>query len=163
MGNLNTTRPLQRLLRHVIPSKHKTLQIVTHLRLGFAALFTNATALVLSSALPVQSFPQWVTIEGEEGGALIYDFNSLKSLPNGIKQIDTYYPDLKTGVVENISCPRWKRNIAGGKAWNIIPPNSMIETLAYKLCGGSRANSRPRLRPYPPCSDNILDCALKSF
>jgi len=126
-------------------------------------LFAKAAALALSSALPVQSFPQWVTINGGEGEDLIYDFNSLKSLPNGIKQIDTYYPSLKAGVVMYVSCPRWKRNIAGDKAWNIIPPNSMIETLAYKLCGGSQAYSRPRLRPYPPCSDNSLDCALKSF
>jgi hypothetical protein len=55
-----------------------------------ALLFANAAALALSSALPVQSFPQWITLKGVDGDDLIYDFNSLKSLPNGIKQIDTY-------------------------------------------------------------------------
>ena len=51
-----------------------------------ASLFASSAALALSNALPVQSFPQWVTIEGaEEGDDLIYDYNSLKALPNGIK------------------------------------------------------------------------------
>jgi hypothetical protein len=102
---------------------------------NFTKNMTIAAAIALSSALPVQSLPQWVTIKGvEEGVALIYDFNSLKSLPNGIKQIDTYFPDIKTGAVAYISCPRW-RYAFGGQNWEIIPPEAMIEILAYKLCG----------------------------
>jgi hypothetical protein len=54
----------------------------------------------------VQSLPQWVTIEGVAGDDFIYDFNSLKSLPNGIKQIDTYQPKIKKGAVFYISCSR---------------------------------------------------------
>ena len=42
-----------------------------------ALLLANTAALALSSALPVESFPQWVTIEGEAED-LIYDFNSFK-------------------------------------------------------------------------------------
>jgi hypothetical protein len=98
-----------------------------------ASLFASAAALALSSALPVQSLPQWVTIEGELGD-LIYDFNSLKSLPNGIKQIDTYSNALKEGIVMYFSCSRWRYYAVSAK-WYIIPPNSIIETLAYKLCG----------------------------
>ena len=103
-----------------------------------ALLFASAGALALSSALPVQSFPQWVTIEGaEEGDDLIYDYNSLKALPNGIKQIDTYLPKRKSGDVTYISCPRWRFTVTGSTEWNIIPPGSKIEILAYKLCGKS--------------------------
>ena len=129
-----------------------------------ALLLANAAALALSSALPVQSFPQWVTIKGEEEGvALIYDFNSLKSLPNGIKQIDAYYPRIEETAVLYVSCPRWRYSIAGSTKWGIMPPGSMIETLAYKLCGGRIPNTRTRFITYPPCTDNSLDCALKSF
>jgi len=101
-----------------------------------ALLFTSAAALALSSALPVQSFPQWVTIEGE-GNNLIYNFNSLKSLPNYVKQIDIYIPsvDGKSSAVMYISCSRWRSNISGDAGWKIIPVNSTIETLAFKLCG----------------------------
>jgi len=55
-----------------------------------ALLFANAAALALSSALPVQSLPQWVTIEGLDSNNLLYNFNSLKSLPNDVKQVDVY-------------------------------------------------------------------------
>lgn len=96
-------------------------------------LFASAAALALSSALPVQSFPQWVTIEGEEGKDLMYDFNSLKALPNGIKQIDTYMPRIKSGDVTYISCSKWR--FWGATEWEIIPPGSTIEVLSYKLCG----------------------------
>ena len=103
-----------------------------------ALLFANTAALALSSALPVQSFPQWVTINGgEEGQDFLYDFNSLKSLPNGIKQIDTYAVGIKMAKVMYISCPRWRSNIAGDTEWSIIPPNSYAEALAYKVCGRS--------------------------
>ena len=129
-----------------------------------ALLFASAAALTLSNVLPVQSFPQWVTIKGdEEGRDLIYDFNSLKALPNGIKQIDTYYPGIKRGAVQYISCARWRSVFAGSTEWAIIPPNSLGEALAYKLCGGRLPNARSRSLSYPPCSDNSLDCALKSF
>jgi len=99
-----------------------------------ALLFANAAAIALSSALPAQSLPQWVTIKGGNGD-LIYDFNSLKSLPNGIKQIDTYFPNLKRGVVTYISCLRWRIIMAGEARWRIIAPESVMEALAYKLCG----------------------------
>ena len=99
-----------------------------------ALLFANASALALSSALPVQSFPQWITLNGEDGDDLIYDFNSLKALPNGVKQIDTYQPRIKVGIVTYISCLKWRYTSAGGE-WKIIPPGSKIEELAYRLCG----------------------------
>lgn len=103
-----------------------------------ASLFASSAALALSNALPVQSFPQWVTLKGEEEGvALIYDFNSLKALPNGIKQIDTYQPAIKAGGVMYISCPKWRFTYAGYAEWNIMPPNTLVEELAYKLCGKS--------------------------
>jgi len=103
----------------------------------FAALLF-ASAAVLSNTLPAQSLPQWVTIEGTESGSdLIYDFNSLKALPNGIKQIDTYQPSIKAGDVTYISCPRWRFTIARTNVWEIIPPGSKIEILAYKLCSKS--------------------------
>jgi len=97
-----------------------------------ALLFANAAAIALSSALPAQSFPQWITINGEDGDDLIYDFNSLKSLPNGIKQIDAYQPRLKAGIVTYISCSRWR--FTATTNWQMIPPGSKIEALAYKLC-----------------------------
>ena len=89
-------------------------------------LFASAAALALSNVLPVQSVPQWVTIEGKkEGDDLIYDFNSLKSLPNGVKQIDVYYPRRKKGGVMYISCPRWRTNFEGEKkVGNHTPRNS---------------------------------------
>jgi len=118
----------------VNPLTHSLMQVRS---IKFATLlFTSAAALALSNALPVQSFPQWVTIKGEEeGAALIYDYNSLKALPNGIKQIDTYMPRIKSGDVTYISCPRWR--FWGEAEWDIIPPGSMVEILAYKLCGKS--------------------------
>jgi hypothetical protein len=128
-----------------------------------ALLFANAAAIALSSALPAQSLPQWVTIEGEDGDDLIYDFNSLKSLPNGIKQIDTYQPRLKSGVVTYISCSRWRYTIQGGNAWGIIPPGSKIENLAYKLCGGKLSNRPASSLSYPTCSGSSLACALERF
>ena len=102
-----------------------------------ALLFANAAALALSSTLPVQSLPQWVTIKGEgDGNAFYYDFNSLKALPNGIKQVDTYHLITKMAVVTYISCPRWRFAFAGdAEGWIIMPPGSVIEALAYKLCG----------------------------
>ena len=130
----------------------------------FEALsFASAAAFALSSALPVQSFPQWVTIKGSEGSDLIYDFNSLKAWPNGIKQVDTYFPNIRQGDVMYISCPRWRFAVMGATEWRIIPPKTKIEALAYKLCGGRLPNARSRSLSYPPCSDNSLDCALKSF
>lgn len=67
-------------------------QIMRVRAIKFAALlFANAAALALSSALPVQSLPQWVTIEGLDSNNLLYNFNSLKSLPNDVKQVDVYY------------------------------------------------------------------------
>lgn len=99
-----------------------------------ALLLASAGVLALSNVLPVQSFPQWITLDGEDGN-LIYDFNSLKALPSGIKQIDTYYPNLKKGVVMYVSCPRWRFVIAGTAPWRIIPPESLIEELSYRLCG----------------------------
>jgi len=102
-----------------------------------ALLLANAAALALSSALPVQSFPQWITLNGENGDVL-YDFNSLKALLNGIKQIDTYFTGLKRGVVTYISCPKWRITMAGDAGpWRIIAPESVIEILAYKVCGKS--------------------------
>lgn len=102
-----------------------------------ALLFTSAAALALSSALPVQSFPQWVTIKGSEGSDLIYDFNSLKELPNGVKQIDVYYPRITKSSTQYVSCPGWRSNFAGYAGWRTIPPGSLIEALAYKVCGKS--------------------------
>ena len=126
----NSVNPLPHSLMQVKPTKFAAL------------LFASAAALALSSALPVQSFPQWVTIKGEEeGAALIYDYNSLKALPNGIKQIDTYMPRIKSGDVTYISCPRWR--FWGEAEWDIIPPDSMVEILAYKLCGKSWALLSP--------------------
>ena len=100
-----------------------------------ALLFANAAAIALSSALPAQSLPQWVTIKGGNGD-LIYDFNSLKLLPNGIKQIDTYQPNLKDGMVTYFSCSKWRFAVERGE-WKIIPPDSKVEELAYRLCGRS--------------------------
>ena len=127
-----------------------------------ALLFANAAALALSSALPVQSFPQWITLNGENGD-LIYDFNSLKSLPNGIKQIDTYFPNLKRGVVTYISCLRWRIIMAGEARWRIIAPESVMEALAYKVCGGKLSNRPARSLSYPTCSGSSLACALERF
>ena len=98
-----------------------------------ALLFANSAALALSSALPVQSFPQWVTIKGENGD-VIYNFNSLKSLPNGVKQIDVYYPKVDRGYFFYFSCPKWRYAAAGSEVWEVIPPGDVIEALAYKLC-----------------------------
>lgn len=64
----------------------------------------------------------------------MYDFNSLKALPNGVKQVDTYHKHLKAGLVVYISCPRWRTTGAGLAEWHMIPPNSKFEVLAYKLC-----------------------------
>jgi len=100
-------------------------------------LLASAAALALSSALPVQSLPQWITIKtAEERGDLIYNFNSIKSLLYGIKQVDTYFPDPKIGAVMCISCPRWRFIVAAKvpTEWEIIPPDSLIEALAYKSC-----------------------------
>lgn len=97
---------------------------------------TIAAAIALSSALPAQSLPQWVTIKGAEKKLdIMYDLNSLKALPNGIKQIDTYYPSLKTGFVMYISCPRWRNKLDVEAEWKMIPPDTLYETLAYKVCG----------------------------
>jgi len=128
-----------------------------------ALLLASAAALALSSALPVQSLPQWVTIEGVAGDDFIYDFNSLKSLPNGIKQIDTYQPKIKKGAVFYISCSRWRYTIQGDNAWDIIPPGSKGEILAYKLCGGKLSNRPARSLSYPACSGSSLACALERF
>lgn len=93
-----------------------------------ALLLASAAALAFSSALPVQSFPQWITIKGVQD--VIYDFNLLKSLPNGIKGVDTYLPKQMVAIVQYISCPRWRWNIVGLTAWQIMPPNSLVITLA---------------------------------
>ena len=100
-----------------------------------ALLFASAAALALSSALPVQSFPQWVTIEGLDSNNLLYNFNSLKSLPNGVKQVDVYYSEHKWGYFLYLSCPKWRYTAAESKVWAVIPPGDLIEALAYKLCG----------------------------
>ena len=100
-----------------------------------ALLFASAAALALSSVLPVQSFPQWVTIEGRDSNDLLYNFNSLKSLPNGVKQIDVYYPKVDRGYFFYFSCPKWRYAAAGSEVWEVIPPGDVIEALAYKLCG----------------------------
>ena len=102
-----------------------------------ALLFASAAALALSSALPVQSFPQWVTLKGDEGKIISYDFNSLKALSNGVKQIDTYFPSLKKGFVIYFSCPRWRYSFAGDAEWSMIPPTSLFENIANKVCGKS--------------------------
>lgn len=97
-----------------------------------ALLFASAAALALSSALPVQSLPQWVKDKTEDGSEIYYNLNSLKWLPNGIKQIDTYIPEFKEGRVVSISCPRWR--FTATTNWQMIAPGSVIEALAYKLC-----------------------------
>ena len=103
-----------------------------------ALLFASTAALTLLNTLPAQYFPQWATIKGEEeGNDLIYDFNSLKALPKGIKQIDTYFPRIKEAAALYVSYPRWRWTAAGGTKWVIIPPDTLLETLAYKLCGKS--------------------------
>ena len=106
-----------------------------------ALLLASAAALALSSALPVQSLPQWVTIEGLDYN-LLYNFNSLKSLPNGIKQINVYYSKQNRGYFMYFSCPKWRYTVAGYKMWSVIPPGDLIEELAYKLCKKSRAYTR---------------------
>jgi len=102
-----------------------------------ALLLASSGALALSSALPVQSFPQWETLKGENEKNVMYDLNSLKVLPNGVKQIDTYASGLNVGRVVYISCPRWRWSIREDTDWEIIPPISHAEALAYKLCGKS--------------------------
>ena len=92
-----------------------------------------------------------------------YDFNSLKSLPNGIKQIDTYFPNLKRGVVTYISCLRWRIIMAGEARWRIIALESVMEALAYRLCGGKLSNRPARSLSYPTCSGSSLACALERF
>lgn len=107
-----------------------------------ALLLASATALALSNVLPVQSFPQWVKLRGESSD-LYYDFNSLKSLPNGVKLVDVYSTPGSSGYYMYISCPRWRSHIDGStkwvnmslSSWRIIPPGSKVEALAYKLCG----------------------------
>ena len=100
-----------------------------------ALLFTIAAALALSSALPVQSLPQWVTDRAEDGLEVHYNLNSVKWLPNGVKQIDAYIPSIKMGRVVSISCPRWRYTAT--TEWQIIAPGSLVEEIAYKLCGRS--------------------------
>jgi len=107
-----------------------------------ALLFANAAAFALSSALPVQSLPQWVTIEGLDSNNLLYNFNSLKSLPNDVKQVDVYYSKQNRGYFMYFSCPKWRYTAAGYKMWWAIPPGDLIEVLAYKLCKKSRAYTR---------------------
>lgn len=92
------------------------------------SLFASSAALAFSNALPVQSLAQWVTLKGVQD--VIYDFNLLKSLPNGIKGVDTYLPKQMVAIVQYISCPRWRWNIVGLTAWQIMPPNSLVKTLA---------------------------------
>jgi len=107
-----------------------------------ALLLANAAALALSNTLPVQSLPQWVTIEGLDSNNLLYNFNSLKSLPNGVKQVDVYYSKYNRGDFLYFSCPKWRYTAAGYKVWVVIPPGDLIEVLAYKLRRKSRANTR---------------------
>lgn len=114
-------------------STRSLMQVIS---IKFAVLlFASAAALTLPNTLPAQSFPQWITLKGEEG-ILIYNFNSVKALPNGIKQVDTYFPNLKKTVVTYVSCPKWRYTPEGYANWAIIPPDTLIEVLAYKLCGG---------------------------
>ena len=124
-----------RFVRNAVnPLTHSLMQ-VRSIKFG-ALLFASAAALALSSALPVQSFPQWVTIKGEEEGKdLMYDFNSLKALPGGLKKVDTYFPSIKETDTTYISCSKWKRFSWAKDRWEIMPPDSLIEGLAYKLCG----------------------------
>jgi len=98
-----------------------------------ALLLANAAAMALSSALPVQSLPQWVTDKVEDGVEIHYNLNSVKLLPNGVKQIDAYIRSLREGRVVSISCPRWRYTATN--EWQIIAPGSSIEEIAYKLCG----------------------------
>lgn len=105
------------------PLKMSTCSLMQVRSIKFAdLLFASTAALALSNALPVQSLPQWVTIKGE-GEDVMYDFNSVKSLPNGIKGVDTYFPKHKVAIVQYISCPRWRWNIAGSTEWEIMHPN----------------------------------------
>jgi len=65
-----------------------------------ALLFTSAAALAFSNAFTLETFTQWIIIEREKGASLVYDLNSPKSLANGVKQIDMYFPRLRMGDVE---------------------------------------------------------------
>ena len=100
-----------------------------------ALLLANAAALALSSALPVQSLPQWVTIEALDGPIVMYDLNSLRSLPDGSKQIDIYVPALGAGSTKYVSCDRWRQKTSLNTEWKMIPPGSVVEAIAYKACG----------------------------
>lgn len=67
----------------------------------------------------------------------MYDLNSLRSLPDGSKQIDIYAPDLKHGRPMYVSCDRWRLKTSLNTEWIMIPPGSIIEAIAYKACGRS--------------------------
>ena len=101
-------------------------------------LIGSTLALTTVDAARSQAFPQWITIEGDNGSSLQYDYNSLKSLPNGVKQIDTYQPSIKSSSLTYISCSKWKFSFAGDRLWNIMPPDSKIEALAFKVCGKTK-------------------------
>jgi len=115
------------------PLTHSLKQVKT-IKFG-ALLFASAAALALLNALPVQSFPQWLTDKVEDGVEIHYNLNSVKWLPNGVKQIDAYIPSIKMGRVVSISCPRWRYTATN--EWQIIAPGSSVEEIAYKLCGKS--------------------------
>ena len=102
-----------------------------------ALLFASAAALAFSNALPVQSLPQWETLKGLEGSTLMYDLNSLRSLPDGSKQIDIYSPDLKHGLPMYVSCDRWRQKTTLNTEWKMIPPDTIVEAIAYTACGRS--------------------------
>ena len=78
--------------------------------------------------------PQWVTINEAEGESFRYDFNSLESLPNNIKRINTYFLGSKKGYIAYISCQKLEYTLAGDPEWEIIPIGSKIQTLASKGC-----------------------------
>ena len=65
----------------------------------------------------------------------MYDLNSLRSLPDGSKQIDIYVPDLRAGSTKYVSCDRWRLKSSLNAEWIMIPPDSVIEAIAYKACG----------------------------
>ena len=100
-----------------------------------ALLLAKAAALALSSALPVQSLPQWETEKVVDGPIIMYDLNSLRSLPDGSKQIDIYIPDAKAGRIMWFSCDRWRQKTSLTTEWKMIPPGSVVEAIAYKACG----------------------------
>ncbi len=129
----------------------------------FAALLIgNSATALLAIILPAQSIPQWVTIGGNDGSNLQYDYNSLKSLPGGTKSIDIYQPSINSGETIYISCVNWKSAIAGSSSWSIMPPSSKVEALAYKVCG-KRARSSQGSNSSPENTTNAKPNYVKAY